>query len=78
MVIFLFMVFKGHTMIRVLCILFYDGTDIYHDGNSVRVASEVCNMVVNPLEGQQLQLGLRFVININPISNLMISDFRLN
>ena len=65
-------------MIRVLCILFYDGTDIYHDGNSVRVASEVCNMVVNPLEGQQLQLGLRFVININPISNLMISDFRLN
>ena len=78
MVIFLFMVFKGHTMIRVLCILFCDGSDIHHDGNSVRVASEVCNMVVDPLEGQQLQLGLRFVINIDPISKLLISDFRLN
>ena len=53
-------------------------SDIHHDGNSVRVASEVCNMVVDPLKGQQLQLGLRFVINFDPISNLPLGDFRLN
>ena len=32
-----------------------EDNDVHHDGHSVRVTTEVCNVVVDPLQSQQLQ-----------------------
>ena len=37
-----------------------EDNDVHHDGHSVRVATEVCNVVVDPLQSQQLQADVRF------------------
>ena len=44
-------------------VLFIDN-DVHHDGHSVRVATKVCNVVVDPFQRQQLQVGVRFFVQI--------------
>ena len=37
-----------------------EDNDVHHDGHSVRVATKVGNMIVDPLQSQQLQDGVSF------------------
>ena len=47
-----------------------EDNDVHHDGHSVRVATEVGNVVVDPLQRQQLQAGVRFVFLSARVNNI--------